>query len=73
MSWIDRQAPCPVCAMNRRQFFRTGASLAAAGAAVRGSPRACRRGDKITMVPQSGFQRQYGSITHSVAGQKRLS
>lgn len=34
MSWIDRQASCPVCAMNRRQFFRTGASLAAAGAAV---------------------------------------
>ena len=73
MSWFDRQASCPVCAMNRRQFFRTGASLAAAGAAGTDSPRACRRGDKITVVAQSGCQRQYRSITHSVAGQKRLS
>ena len=34
MSWFDRQPSYPVCSMNRRQFFRTGASLAAAGAGV---------------------------------------
>ena len=38
MSWFDRQPSYPVCSMNRRQFFRTGASLAAAGAGVSLSP-----------------------------------
>jgi hypothetical protein len=34
MSRFAHQTSCPVWAMNRRQFFRTGAYLAAAGAAV---------------------------------------
>jgi hypothetical protein len=30
MFWLDCQSSCPACAINRRQFFRTGAYLVAA-------------------------------------------
>ena len=73
MSWFDRQASCPVCAMNRRQFFRTGASLAAAGAAVLTFPGLAAGATKSPWSLSLAANGRYGAITHSVAGQKRLS